>query len=120
MTNVGRYNAIILAAFPELKKAFEDEEGIYSKTSVFVDFTNRAIANEEWTKLQKCFGVIDRVLNEEPDGDVFNAVCVSFIEHLDFTDPVRGKRAKAMMSDRMLTEWKSLEAYWKSLKDPRK
>ena len=115
MTNFSRYNALLIAAFPELKKSLSEREGIHLKTHCLADSANEAIALEDWAKLQRYYEFINRVLTEKPDDEVFNAVCVSFIEHLDFhADTRKGAYAKNLLPPILLTEWKSLEAYWRN------
>ena len=114
MTNSVRYLELILATFPELSEKLAAEEGIYNQTHEFVDFANAAISYGDWPRLQLCYEIMDRVLHEEPDKEVYNVVYVAFVEHLDFeTDAVNGLRAKNMLTPRLLQAWNELEKHWR-------
>ena len=114
MTNSARYLGLVIAAFPQLRETLASEEGIYLKTHSFVDFANSAISRGDWSTLGKCYELVDRVLREDPDDEVYNAIYVSFIEHLDFySDPEKGGNAKKMLTPRLLAAWKELEEHWR-------
>lgn len=94
----------------------EKEDGIYMKLHCFADFANAAIRRADWNTLAKCYKVIDRALTEIPDDEVFNVICVSFIEHLQFgVHDENGVQAKKLMPLSISTEWKNLEIYWQKL-----
>jgi len=113
MTNYARYIGLLLEAFPELRPNVQREEGVYCRTSVFVEFVNAAIAAGDWATVDKAYAFAERILDTDAEDEVYNAICVSFIEHLDFhSHPTNGPAAKKRLSPRLLSEWKELEAYW--------
>jgi len=113
MTNYARYIGLLLEAFPELRATVERREGVYCRTSAFVDHVNAAIVAGDWATVGKAYTFVERILDSEPDYDVGNAIGVSFIEHLDFhSHPTNGPAAKKRLSPRLLAEWKELEACW--------
>lgn len=114
MTNHARFIGLLLETIPEVRAAVEEREGIYCRMSAFVDFVNEAIRAGDWATVRKSYAFVDRILGSKPDRDVLNAICVGFIEHLDFTGRHgNGPAAKKLLPPRLLTEWKSLEAHWK-------
>jgi len=121
MTNAARYLGLIIATFPELRSALEEEDdGIYSKTHVFTNAINAAIVRGDWDMVQRAYELMDRILREDPSDEVYNVVYVSFVEHLDFTDPKNGEAAKRLLTPRLLQAWHELEEYWRKLHEERK
>ena len=96
-----------------MKAEFDEDPGIYSFTHEFVKFTNAAIHRGDFAVVKKCYDLIDRLF-KNADGEVFNVISVSYIEHLE-VHPSHGEngiRAKRLMTAAMLAQWKKLEAYW--------
>lgn len=76
--------AELKALFPELKNKSNKECGLlHFEINVFKNFTQRAIYEGEREKVSLCFEFANRVY-VEGNGDLRDAIDVSFVEILDF------------------------------------
>jgi hypothetical protein len=103
----------IAAALEELPEAREDVEFVdglpHLQIHVLADIAQRAKGAGDWDKYRQVLDLVDRFL-PEADGELWNAIHVSFLEHLDFIGP-RGTQAWKLMSQRLQSAWKDIITY---------
>lgn len=76
----------VKAAFPELRSELNTWYGLlHLEMHAFTDFTQKQIDGRERTQLTKCFEIADKCLRQG-NAALQNALFVSFLEHLNFTD----------------------------------
>ena len=112
---MGRATAreFIAAAIEELPEARADVESFdglpYVQTGLLAEIAQRAKGARDWKKYRQVLDLVDRFL-PEADGELRNAIHVSFLEHLDFIGP-RGAQAWKLMTPRLQSAWKDIITY---------
>lgn len=84
----------IKEAFPSLRSELEDETWaglLHLEVGCFAAFTQQCIDAEDRDGVRRCFDLADSVF-ANCDASVKNAMYVSYLEHLDFSD---GKKKRA-------------------------
>jgi hypothetical protein len=103
----------IAAAVEELPEAHEDLESFdglpYIQIGCLAEIAQRAKGAGNGTKYQQVLNLVDRFL-PIADGELSNAIHVSFLEHLDFIGP-RGAQAWKLMTPRLQSAWKDIITY---------
>jgi hypothetical protein len=103
----------VAAAVEELPEAKEDVESFdglpYVQIGCLAAIAQRAKGDGNWTKYQQVLNLVDRFL-PTADGELSNAIHVSFLEHLDFIGP-RGVHAWRLMSPRLQSAWRDIITY---------
>ena len=104
---------ILLEAFPAIEPDLLSDswsELLHPQMGCFAKYAQRQIDEGERAAVQRCFELADRFFRDGTS-DVRNAVVVSFLEHLNFTD---GKRARSwaspLLPPRLHNEYLSIEA----------
>ena|SRR5215813_3520522 len=70
-------------AFPQLREAINAQHGLlYLEVHVFADFVQHAIADDDKETARLSLMIAERYCNDG-NADMSNAICVSFVEHLD-------------------------------------
>ena len=96
--NEASFCELALNAFPSLREDFEEWDGlIHLQIAELADFTQRAIKDGSFETVSKCFQIATVALLEGNKA-LRNAICVSYLEHLDFRSEA-GKQAKKLMPD---------------------
>ena len=102
--------AAALEELPEARKEAEDFEGSpYMQVNVLAGIAQREKGAGDWKKYQQVLDLVDRFL-PRADGQLHNAIHVSFLEHIDFIGP-RGAKAWQLMSPRLRSAWKDIITY---------
>ena len=88
--------ASLIRAYPAIREDLEEEAwaGLTTlEVSCFARYTQAQIDSGHRTEVTRCFETA-RELFLQGDADVSNAICVSYLEHLNFADG-KAKRAWA-------------------------
>jgi len=108
----------IEAKFPHLREALRDEDWdglLHLQMGVFADWAQKSIDaghQEEWNQITNVFMDLWR----DCTADVINALNVSFLEHLNFSDSKKQRSwAYAAMPEEMRKAWDEMEAYNRKL-----
>jgi hypothetical protein len=90
----------LVAEFPELREDVESEAGLlHNQMHAFTRLTNDAVAVGDLSALKRQFAFADRFFHHSEDA-LENAMCVSYLEDLDFSGP-HGESAEALMSAKL-------------------
>jgi hypothetical protein len=112
-TEMATAREFIEAAVEELPEAREDVESFeglpYVQIGILAEIAQRAKGAGDWRKFQQVVDFVDRFL-PEADGELRNAIHVSFLEHIDFIGP-RGAQAWELMSPRLRSAWRDIITY---------
>ncbi len=108
------FERLVLAEFPSLRLDFEEWEGLmHLQMMEFRFFTERAAATDQPELLERCLRLADRFM-AEGDQDLWNALHVSFLEHL----PLQGEVHRTLcqvMSPPLRKGWDDIVAYNNSI-----
>lgn len=105
--------ALVLAEFPELRLDLEDETTrglLHVEMGEFARYAQEAKGRGDWDTYTRALKLANRFLMEG-DGAVDNAVCVSFLEHIDFQGP-RGQQAWTLLSPQQQRTWRQINDGW--------
>lgn len=106
--------AAALEALPEAREDLESFDGLpYVQIGCLAEIAQRAKGAGDWTKYLQVVNLVDRFL-PIADGDLSNAIHVSFLEHLDFIGP-RGLKAWTLMTPRLQSAWRDIITYNENL-----
>lgn len=104
--------------YPELRDELEDEcfQGVHLQLSCLMRATQAAISDGDRDFLQRAFAFADKSLRLG-HASVKNAIAVSFLEHLTFSDTKKSRRSWAlgMMTPLLQQEYRDVVAYWDAL-----
>jgi len=104
--------------FPELHDDLEDEcfQGLHLQISCLMRATQAAISESDREFLKRAFAFADNSLRLG-DPSVKNAITVSFLEYLTFSDTKKRRRSWAfdMMTPLLQQEYRHVMAYWEAL-----
>jgi hypothetical protein len=82
--------------FPELRSTINENGNLYyNSIGSFAKFTQEQIDSGDRIKLKLCYALA-RELMMNGNHDVINAIHVSYLEHLNFSDSKRNHRSYAM------------------------
>ena len=106
--------------FPELRDELEDEcfQGLHLQLSCLMRATQAAISGGDRKLLKRAFAFAHNSLRLG-DPTVKNAIAVSFLEHLTFSDTKKRRRSWAfdMMTPLLQQEYRAVMAYLAALHD---
>jgi hypothetical protein len=100
MISHSQFIELLLAEFPELTSEVQYETWaglLHLETACFARRTQKAIDNREVEYLRRCFDFATRIF-QDADEEVKNAMNVSYLENLNFTD---GKADRSWAFDKM-------------------
>ena len=104
----------MLAEFPELTERVADCEGLdHLKMMEFALFTQEASKRGEWSAVQKCLLLADRLLRFG-DPAIANALYVSYLEILPRSGEIHDRLRKMMTPD-LRKGWDLILAYLSKL-----
>lgn len=105
---------LALEAFPVLGDEFEDAEGLlHLQMHAFQRLTERAARSGDWDLFRRCVHLATE-LWQRPAPDLYNALNVSFLEHLNFEGP-HGAEAWMRMTSDLKQGWEAMERYNREL-----
>ena len=105
---------MVVAQFPQLKAELDDDlDLLHIQMGAFARHTEVAIANADWSLLQRCFALAEE-LWRNPDPALLNALNVSYLEHLIFDGP-NGKQAWTHMPFSLRRGWQEMQRYLERL-----
>jgi hypothetical protein len=101
---------LALTEFPALREEFADcDDLLHLQMHAFTRLAQQAKGREDWTTYARCMRVAHE-LWRRPDHELYNALNVSFLEHLDF-DGTRGPAAWKLLTPELQTGWKTIRSY---------
>ena len=90
------FQKLVLDEFPVLREDFEAwDDLVHLQVMEFLRFTQAAIEARSFDVVSKCFEIANAALIQGNDG-LRNAICVSYLEHLDLRSDA-GKEAARLM-----------------------
>jgi hypothetical protein len=90
------FQKLVLDEFPILREDFEEwHDLVHLQVGEFQRFTQAAIEARSFDVVSKCFEIANAALIQGNDG-LRNAICVSYLEHLDLRSDA-GKEAARLM-----------------------
>ena len=93
-----------------------NDPNLYLCANMFAEFINKSIQRGEMSVVERAYSVLERLLTtSDTSAELFNAVCVGVIEHLEFNSSPHGATAQRRMPPALRKEWLALEQYWKHL-----
>jgi hypothetical protein len=104
------FERLVLEEFPSLREDFEEWEGLmYLQMMEFMLFTQEAAAAKQHETLERCLRLADRFM-AEGDPNLWNALHVSFLEHLPLEGEVH-RTLRQAMSPSLCKGWDHIVAY---------
>jgi hypothetical protein len=101
-------------AFPEFESDIRDSTWaglLHLEVSAFARYTQRQIDGEHHAELKRCFELARRALLEGTP-DLKNAIAVSYLEHLDFSDQKRRRSwALGVMPEVLRAEFQAVTGH---------
>ncbi|MGA7697498.1 MAG: hypothetical protein WCA76_20900 [Candidatus Sulfotelmatobacter sp.] len=111
-----RFADLLIAEFPQLREEVcEWHDLSHLQMMEFVIFTEKAGEAGDWSTVERCLELANRVLNQG-NTEIRNAVHVSYLEHLPREGEVH-ERIRALMSPELRRAWENIQAYLASLRD---
>lgn len=104
MCNEHNFVEHLISRFPDLKDVKEWGNLLYPEMMDFRLYTQSAIEEGDFDLVRECFMFADWALRHGTD-QIRNAVSLSYLHNLELSG-TNGLRAKEMMSDALLKEWK--------------
>jgi hypothetical protein len=109
------FERLALEAFPVLRAEFDDAEGLlHLQMHAFQRLTERAAKAGDWDTFRRCVDLATE-LWQRPEPELYNALNVSFLEHLDFEGP-HGAEAWMRLTSDLKRGWEAMERYNKELR----
>lgn len=94
-----KFGDLLLAEFPELRERVAEYEGLdHLKMMEFALFSKEACERGEWTTVEKCLLLADKLLRDG-DPNINNAVYVSYLEALPRKGELHDRLRKTMTTD---------------------
>lgn len=104
------FRRLLLKHFPELEARIEDDEGlVHLEMGALETLANNAIKNGNFEKLMSTYEFIGDLSRHqsEVDSNIINAINVSFLEGLNFSNKSNGGQAKDMLPQVLKNMWEA-------------
>ena len=102
------FRRLLLDHFPELAEEVEDDHGlVHLQMGVLERLANRSIKSGDFATLGKIYEFVADMARHQSEvhPSVVNAIHVSFLEGLNFTNRSYGEQAKSLLPDVLLDMW---------------
>lgn len=108
------FTRTLLTESPELREEVENLNGLlHLEMGAFARFTQRAKGRGDWDTCARSVRLAD-MLWRRPDPELYNALNVSYLEHLDFEGP-RSPKAWNLLTPALQKGWRNMQAYLEDL-----
>jgi hypothetical protein len=93
------FQKLVLNEFPVLREDFEEWDNlVHLQIMEFLGFTQAAIEAGSYDVVSKCFEIANTALSQGNDG-LRNAICVSYLAHLDLRSDAGNEAAHLMPAE---------------------